>query len=130
MTTSLQSCRKEIVHEQAERYNTGEHWLAYINARNNVVSQNRLAKEEYYSDIIKENMHNSKILWKSLKLLLPSKLKSVAKSFIINDVLETNPKAIATAFNEMSFSIGESLAEAFVGCEAFLGYSNVKYQKY
>ncbi len=32
--------------------------------------QIRLAKEEYYSDIIKENMHNSKGLWKSLKLLL------------------------------------------------------------
>ncbi len=65
-------------------------------------------------------MHNSKSLWKSLKLLLLSKLKSVAKSFIINDVLETNPKGIATAFNDSFLSIGESLVEAFVGAEEFV----------
>ncbi len=111
---------RDSVHEQAQRYNTSELWLTYRNAGNNVVTQIRLAMEEYYSDIIKENMHNSKSLWKSLKLLLPSKLKSVAKSFIINDVLEINPKAIATAFNDFYVSIGESLAEAFVGGEAFV----------
>ncbi len=55
-----------------------------------------------------------------LKLLLPSELNSVAKSFIINDVLETNPKTIATAFNDVFVSISESLAEPFVGGEAFV----------
>ncbi len=53
--------------------------------------------------ILKENMHNSESLWKSLKFLLPSKLKSVAKSFIINDVLETNPKNIPTAFIDLFY---------------------------
>ncbi len=108
---------RDSIHEQAQKYNTSELWLAYRNARNNVV---RLAKEEYYSDIIKENMHNSKSLWKSLKLLPPSKLKSVAKSFIINDVHENNPKSIATVLNDCFLSIGESLCKAFVGGEAFV----------
>ncbi len=96
--TAMQN--RDSVHEQAPRYNTSELWLAYRNSKNNVVTQIRLAKEEYYWDIIKENMHNSKSLWNSLKLLLLSKLKRVAKYFIINDELETNPKAIATAFTD------------------------------
>ncbi len=52
--------------------------------------------------------------------LLPSKLKNVAKSFIINDVFENNPKAIATALKDCFVNIGESLVEAFVGGEAFV----------
>ncbi len=64
--------KKDSVHEQAQRFNTSEVWLAYRNASNNVVTQIRLDKEEYYSDIRKENMHNSKSLWKNLKLLLPN----------------------------------------------------------
>ncbi len=60
ITTAMQN--RDSVHIQAQRYNTSELWLAYRNARNNVVTQIRLAKEEYYLDIIKENMHNSKSL--------------------------------------------------------------------
>ncbi len=41
--TSMQN--RDSVHEQAQRYNTSKPWLAYRNARNNVVTQ-RLAKEE------------------------------------------------------------------------------------
>ncbi len=77
----------ESVHYQAHIYNTSE----------------------YYSDIIKEYMHNSKSLWKSLKLLLPSKLESVAKSFIINDVFENNPNAIPTAFNDFLLVLVKAL---------------------
>ncbi len=35
-------------------------------------------------------------------------------------MLENNPKAIATAFNDFFVSIGESLMEAFVGGQAFV----------
>ncbi len=65
-------------------------------------------------------MHNSKSLLQSLKLLQPNKLKSVAKSFIINDMLETKPKVIASVLNKHDFGISESLAEPFVSDEAFL----------
>ncbi len=58
--TAMQN--RDSVHEQAQRYNTSELWPAYRNARNNVVTQIRIAKEDYYSDIIKENMHNSNSL--------------------------------------------------------------------
>ncbi len=65
-------------------------------------------------------MHNSECLWKSLKLLLPNKPKSAAKSYIITDVLESNPNALANAFNVFLVIIGESLAEAFMSGEAFV----------
>ncbi len=77
-------------------------------------------------------MHNSNSMWKSLKLLLPRKLKSVAKSYIINDVLETNPKAIAADFNDFFVSVCESLMEAFVYLFSNIEYQNIlaiKFQK-
>lgn len=65
-----------------------------------LLHQVKEANEDSYSDIIEENIRNSKSLLRGLKLLLTSKLKSDAKSFIINNMLETNPKSIPTACND------------------------------
>ncbi len=56
---------------------------------------------------------NTKDLWKTLKLLLPSKRKSGAQSFVVNGVFETDPKVVATAFNNCFVKIGVIFAEAF-----------------
>ncbi len=67
--------------------------------RNEVATRIREAKEQYCIDLVKENMHNSKSLWKILKLLLPGKHKNGAQSFVVNGELETDPKVVATVFN-------------------------------
>ncbi len=88
-------------HEQALRFNTKHLWLGYKKARNELVTHIREAKEQYYSDLVKENMHNSKSLQKTVKLLLPGKHKNGAQSFVVNGVFETDPKVVATAFNNL-----------------------------
>ena len=104
---------RDEIHQQALRFKTESLWLKYRDSRNNLVSLIRQAKTDYYKNIIEQNVSDSKTLWKSLRLVLPSKIKTAAQSFLINGVLQTNPKAIAEAFNNFFVKIGESLAEAF-----------------
>ena len=91
---------RDETHEQARRFNTSELWTAYRDARNNVGNIVRQAKAEYYKEIVEQNVFDSKALWKSLKVILPGKVKAAALSFIINGTMETNPKSIAQAFND------------------------------
>ena len=107
--------QRDEIHEQARRFNTPDLWISYRNAHNNVGSVVKQAKTEYYKEIIEQNVFDSKALWKSLKIILPGKVKAAALSFVVNGNIETNPKTIAQAFNDFFVQIGESLAEAFVG---------------
>ncbi len=113
IVTAMQE--RDDKHEQARRFNTKDLWLGYKKARNELVTRIREAKEQYYSDLVKENMHNSKSLWKTLKLLLPGKHKNGAQSFVVNGVFETDPKVVATAFNNVFVKIGENIVDAFEG---------------
>ncbi len=47
-------------HEQACRFNTKDLWLGYKKARNEEVTCIREAKEQYYSDLVRETMYNCK----------------------------------------------------------------------
>ncbi len=85
----MQECDDK--HEQARRFNAKDLWLGYKKTRNEVATRIREAKEQYCIDLVKENMHNSKSLWKILKLLLPGKHKNGAQSFVVNGVFETDP---------------------------------------
>ncbi len=109
----MQECDDK--HEQDCRFNTKNLWVGYKKARYDIVTRIKEAKEHYYPDLVKENMHNSKSLWKTLELLLPSKRKNGAQSFVVNGVFETDSKVVATVFNNIFVKIGESLVEAFEG---------------
>ncbi len=100
-------------HEQTSIFNTEDLWLGYKKNQNGVVICIREAKEQYYSDLVKENMHNSKRLWKTLKVLLPSKRKNGAQSFVVNGVFETESKAMATAFNSFLLKLVKALLRLF-----------------
>ena len=98
---------RDEIHQQALRFKTESLWLKYRDSRNKLVSLIRQAKTDYYKNIIEQNVSDSKTLWKSLRLVLPSKIKTAAQSFLINGVLQTIPKVIAEAFNNFFVKIGE-----------------------
>ncbi len=67
-------------------------------------------------------MHDNKKSNKKLKNVDIKQIQNCKKSLIINDVLETNIMAIATAFDNFFVSICRNLVEAFEDGELFEPY--------
>ncbi len=65
-------------------------------------------------------MHDIRILWKYLNIIVPKNIKNGIKSFLIDSVLEINEKAIETTFNECFVeNICENIALGFGQNEEF-----------
>ena len=69
----------------SRRQNTEKKWIAYKRSRNHCTNLIRIAKENYWKEVLKENANNPKSFWKSVKSIVsikPSKGNSISSPFI------------------------------------------------
>ena len=72
-------------------------------------------KKRYIESSVKNNIHDSKKLWKTLKKVIPSKKKSIATNIVkSNDHGNvTTGKDTANSFNQFFTSVGKDLSKQF-----------------
>ncbi len=85
------------------------YWQMFRHFRNVVSNSFKIAKHNYYTDLILENTNKSKLMWKCLKEFLPGKVNPNLKWLLVNGKIITNVKGIANAYNEYFTSIGNDL---------------------
>ncbi len=82
----------------------------YKTYRNKLHSTLRMAKRNYFSDILEKERNNMRNTWKILNSILRPKTTASTDKFVSGDVSITCPKQIATEFNKYFASIGPKLA--------------------
>ena len=87
-------------------------WENYKKMRNDTTLQIRQAKQEYFSNKIKNESQNPKSAWKTINSLLGKQNKITnVNELIIDDKKVTSPSDIAESFNEYFSEIGPKLAD-------------------
>ena len=104
--------QRDIMKARAARTKCPELHGQYKQLRNTVISKCRVAKQNYYKNLINENLGNSSKMWKALKKLLPSSKQSTT-TLEVDGVTHTEGKDIASTFNTFFSNIGATLASKF-----------------
>ncbi len=81
----------------------------YKTLRNSANTLANNLKKSYIADAIDSSKNNVKKLWKTLRLLIPSKKKQQDPNIEING--STDPETIAEDFNEIFCNVGSNLAD-------------------
>ena len=74
---------------------------------------NKYLKKTYCSNAINDNVYNPKMLWSTIKKLVPDKKTSVHVVKKSDNGVTSNDKETANKFSEFFTSIGNSLAKKF-----------------
>ena len=78
--------------------------------RNKLNCTLRLAKQNYYCDLLKSEKNYMRNTWKIINSIIRSKSNTYSEKFVSNNSTITCPKEIATEFNRYFANIGPSLA--------------------
>ena len=107
--------RRDHVHKRAKQSGDNESWTLYRHLRNQVTSNLRKQRRNYFKQHLLEYKGNPKLFWRALKLVLPGKRKSTnIDKLVVDDKTFTEPKHIANALNHYFTGIAESvLSEAY-----------------
>ena len=84
----------------------------YKKVRNRYTNCFRYHKQQHLTNKIKNNQGNAKGMWKVLRHLLPSKIRSGISTLEVDGVSITSGKKIANIFNKYFIGVGSSLASA------------------
>ena len=105
--------RKEKLYKKTISRPTTVNKTLYSRYRNKLPTLIRATKKKFYAENLEHHKHNSKQTWKVLNDILGRSNKSkLPNSFYINDVLNSDPKIIATNFNNFFFAnLGSNLAQ-------------------
>lgn len=87
-------------------------WLEYKKLRNLCVFAIRKGKKEYFHQQIDSNKHNSKRMWRTLKLLVNGSKKSEIKQMRFDDKLESDEAVIASKLNQYYVSSVEEIVRS------------------
>ncbi|XP_065063027.1 LOW QUALITY PROTEIN: uncharacterized protein LOC135689653 [Rhopilema esculentum] len=94
-------------------------WPQYKRLRNRVTSEPRRAVENYFCNLVDENLNSPKEMWKTInKVLNKSQCSTTARSVIYEGQLIEKQKGIAEAFNNHFTTIGPKLGENIVTKES------------
>ena len=85
----------------------------YRELRNNVTNACRKAKQEYYTNLLAENVNKPEKLWKSIKKILSPNSTQSTTMLMDDDGTHSDPNSISNAFNKYFSNIGSSLASKF-----------------
>ena len=85
--------------------------LTLVKYKNTLTTVIRVAKKQYYSNLLEEHKNNLKQTWKVLNDLLGrSRKHQLPDSFDINGIPTSDPQQIANGFNSFFTNIGPNLA--------------------
>ena len=99
----------------ARAHKTNDDWKKAKTIRNRVNNMKFHLKKRYFESSIKENRHDSKKLWKTIKKVLPN-TKTCTAANIVNPVDKSNVptgKDTDNSFNQFFTSVGEDLGKQF-----------------
>ena len=88
--------------------------LNYKKYRNKLTHIKEFAKQQYYGDIIRQNQHNSGLMWKTINDIIKFKKKSLSIPLRMkdnNDEWTNSPLTISNSFNKYFTNIPQMLAE-------------------
>ncbi len=86
-------------------------WDLFKHYRNSVSNMMKSAKKTYYTDMILNNKHKPRVMWKYIRELLPGKSKTSPHGLLEGGNLITDIKMMANCFNNFFTSIGRKLAD-------------------
>ena len=103
---------KDFLDEKCPTIRSEKH-LMYKTKRNQVTSQLRKAKKDFYNNLFQINKNNVKETWKGIRKLINVSKKSVT---VINKLTEngtniTDPKEMADTINNLYVNIGKSVEQ-------------------
>ena len=106
-------------HRKAIKTASCYHWRMYKKLRNFVTRETKASKSLYYINLIEESKGSTEKIWKAVNDASARKSKISSPNCIISDeVCYTNDKSIAEMLNKYFVSIGQALAEKFMGVSA------------
>ena len=106
---------RDYFYAKAHKTNDKDDWKKAKTIRNRVNNMKFHLKKRYFERSIKENRHDSKKLWKTIKKVLPN-TKTCTVANIVNPVDNSNVptgKDTANSFNQFFTSVGEDLGKQF-----------------
>ena len=113
---------KDFLDEKCPTIRSEKH-LMYKTKRNQVTSQLRKAKKDFYNNLFQINKNNVKETWKGIRKLINVSKKSVT---VINKLTEngktiTDPKEMADTINNFYVNIGKSVEQKIPRGSHFFG---------
>ena len=110
---------RDYHHRKAIKTASCYHWRMYKKLRNFVTRETKASKSLYYINLIEESKGSTEKIWKAVNDASARKSKISSPNCIISDeVCYTNNKSIAGKLNKYFVSIGQALAEKFMGVSA------------
>ena len=97
----------------AIKVNTQVNWSNYKSARNNCNNIIKRTKSKYYRNIFRQNIGNSKVIWKTINELMSRNLSSKSgeiSGLKIGDDTINNPAEISELLNKHFSEIGVKLS--------------------
>jgi exonuclease III len=104
--------RKNILYNNSLKKTTDVNIVKYKKYRNKLNSTLRLAKQNYFCDLLEKEKNNMRNTWKVLNSILRPKTNTNCETFTSGNKTYTCPIQIATEFNKYFASIGSSLASS------------------
>ena len=114
ITSSLIKCirRKNLLYKKSINKPTELNIQKYKMYRNKLNVTLRLAKQNYFSNLLDKEKHNMRNTWKILNSILRTSKKPMSNKFVKNNVTLTDSNEIANEFNKYFSSIGPTLASS------------------
>ena len=103
---------RDYYFSRAHKFNNDDDWKMARHLRNKANKLNRSLKKNYCTKAINDNVNNSKMLWNTIKKLIPKNNSSVS-SVRTHAGFTTSNKETADQFNSYFTSIGNTLASRF-----------------
>ena len=114
ITLSMIKCirRKNLLYEKSINKPTELNILEYKMYCNKLNVTLRLAKQNYFSNLLDKEIHNMRNTWKILNSILRTSKKPMSNKFVKNNVTLTDSNEIASEFNKYFSRIGPTLASS------------------
>ena len=121
--------RKNLLYKKSLKNPTDVNVDKYKRYRNKLNCTLRLAKKNYFSDLLEKEKNNMRNTWKVINSIIRPKTIKHTEKFTLGNKTVTCPKQIATEFNKYFANIGPKLASSIhhkgKNFSSYLGQSNI-----
>ena len=104
--------QRDHLHKKACKTTNIEDWANYRSLRNRVNNMVKRAKGAYNRRLLEENKNDSKMLWKTVKKIIPTESKELSSGVRIGGIDSSDKVSIATAFNKHFIGAVKRLRDA------------------
>ena len=102
--------RKNVLYKKSLKNPSDSNVQKYKQYRNRLNSVLRMAKKQYYSDILEMEKNNMRNTWKVINSIIRTNTKTCTEKFVSGNKTYTCPNEIASQFNKYFAGIGPKLA--------------------